>query len=71
MVRLFLFVGLMLLISLPARAADAPAGRWRVSFPVETRNGVVTLNLDGPMSLFSATQKYGLQLALFLPTLLR
>jgi predicted nuclease of restriction endonuclease-like RecB superfamily len=28
------------------------------------------LNLDGPLSLFSATQKYGLQLALFLPTLL-
>lgn len=29
-----------------------------------------TLRLDGPLSLFSATQKYGLQLALFLPTLL-
>lgn len=29
-----------------------------------------TLSLDGPLSLFSATQKYGLQLALFLPTLL-
>jgi len=28
------------------------------------------LNLDGPMSLFSATQKYGLQLALFLPAVL-
>jgi hypothetical protein len=28
------------------------------------------LQLDGPLSLFSATQKYGLQLALFLPTLL-
>jgi len=28
------------------------------------------LHLDGPMSLFSATQKYGLQLALFLPTVL-
>jgi predicted nuclease of restriction endonuclease-like RecB superfamily len=28
------------------------------------------LHLDGPLSLFSATQKYGLQLALFLPTLL-
>jgi uncharacterized protein len=27
------------------------------------------LQLDGPLSLFSATQKYGLQLALFLPTL--
>jgi predicted nuclease of restriction endonuclease-like RecB superfamily len=30
----------------------------------------VCLNLDGPLSLFSATQKYGLQLALFLPVLL-
>ena len=28
------------------------------------------LHLDGPLSLFSATQKYGLQLAMFLPTLL-
>ncbi len=28
------------------------------------------LTLDGPLSLFSSTQKYGLQLALFLPTLL-
>lgn len=28
------------------------------------------LRLEGPLSLFSATQKYGLQLALFLPTLL-
>lgn len=28
------------------------------------------LTLDGPLSLFSATQKYGLQLALFLPALL-
>jgi len=28
------------------------------------------LHLDGPLSLFSATQKYGLQLALFLPSLL-
>jgi uncharacterized protein len=29
------------------------------------------LKLDGPLSLFSATQKYGLQLALFLPALLQ
>lgn len=29
-----------------------------------------TLHLDGPLSLFSSTQKYGLQLALFLPVLL-
>jgi predicted nuclease of restriction endonuclease-like RecB superfamily len=28
------------------------------------------LHIDGPLSLFSATQKYGLQLALFLPGLL-
>ncbi|MCS7270254.1 MAG: DUF790 family protein, partial [Gemmataceae bacterium] len=28
------------------------------------------LQVDGPLSLFSATQKYGLQLALFLPSLL-
>jgi predicted nuclease of restriction endonuclease-like RecB superfamily len=34
-----------------------------------TRNAY-RLYLDGPLSLFSATQKYGLQLALFLPTLL-
>src|SRR5262245_26226447 len=30
-----------------------------------------TLRLDGPLSLFSATQKYGLQLACFLPALLQ
>jgi predicted nuclease of restriction endonuclease-like RecB superfamily len=30
----------------------------------------VLLRLDGPLSLFSATQKYGLQLALFLPAVL-
>ena len=29
------------------------------------------LRLDGPLSLFSATQKYGLQLGLFLPALLQ
>jgi predicted nuclease of restriction endonuclease-like RecB superfamily len=28
------------------------------------------LRLDGPLSLFTATNKYGLQLALFLPTIL-
>ncbi len=32
--------------------------------------GSYTLHLDGPLSLFAATQKYGLQLALFLPALL-
>ncbi len=33
--------------------------------------GAYTLRLDGPLSLFTATQKYGLQLALFLPALLQ
>jgi predicted nuclease of restriction endonuclease-like RecB superfamily len=36
----------------------------------ETPGNSYTLTLDGPLSLFSSTQKYGLQLALFLPTLL-
>ncbi len=30
----------------------------------------IQMHLDGPMSLFSATQKYGLQLAIFLPAVL-
>ena len=33
--------------------------------------GAVTLRLDGPLSLFSSTQKYGVQLANFLPTLIQ
>ncbi|HEV3143150.1 MAG TPA: DUF790 family protein [Gemmataceae bacterium] len=33
--------------------------------------GATLLRLDGPLSLFSATQKYGLQLALFLPWILQ
>ncbi len=36
----------------------------------ETAGNSYTLKLDGPLSLFSSTNKYGLQLALFLPTLL-
>jgi predicted nuclease of restriction endonuclease-like RecB superfamily len=36
----------------------------------ESSGNSYTLKLDGPLSLFSSTQKYGLQLALFLPTLL-
>ncbi|MGF1580064.1 MAG: DUF790 family protein [Gemmataceae bacterium] len=31
----------------------------------------IYLKIDGPLSLFSATQKYGLQLALFLPVVLK
>ncbi len=60
--------------------ADAPA-RYRQLFraikfhrlicEIEfVRKNTYRLRLDGPLSLFSATQKYGLQLALFLPTLL-
>jgi predicted nuclease of restriction endonuclease-like RecB superfamily len=33
--------------------------------------GTTLLRLDGPLSLFTATQKYGLQLALFLPWILQ
>ena len=33
--------------------------------------GTTVLRLDGPLSLFTATQKYGLQLALFLPWILQ
>lgn len=36
----------------------------------QVKKNAYKLRLDGPLSLFSATQKYGLQLALFLPTLL-
>lgn len=35
-----------------------------------TGRDAFALHLDGPLSLFTATQKYGLQLALFLPTVL-
>ncbi len=49
--------------------------RWlkfhRLLYRVEgtTREGY-TLHIDGPLSLFSSTTKYGLQMALFLPALL-
>lgn len=36
----------------------------------ETTGNSYTLTLDGPLSLFSATNKYGVQLAQFLPALL-
>ncbi len=36
----------------------------------EAGRDAYTLTLDGPLSLFSATQKYGMQLANFLPSLL-
>jgi predicted nuclease of restriction endonuclease-like RecB superfamily len=37
----------------------------------QVARGTTILRLDGPLSLFSATQKYGLQLALFLPWILQ
>lgn len=36
----------------------------------ESANNSYIIRLDGPLSLFDATRKYGLQLALFLPSLL-
>lgn len=49
--------------------------RWlkfhRLLYRVEgTMADGYTLHIDGPLSLFSATNKYGLQMALFLPALL-
>src|SRR3954453_11243695 len=41
-----LLSGLVLLAAaLPAPAADGPAGTWRVTFPVQTRNGELNLSL--------------------------
>jgi uncharacterized protein len=37
----------------------------------QVARGTTILRLDGPLSLFTATQKYGLQLALFLPWILQ
>lgn len=42
----------------------------RLVCDIESRDQALLLRLDGPLSLFSATQKYGLQLALFLPAIL-
>jgi predicted nuclease of restriction endonuclease-like RecB superfamily len=42
----------------------------RLICDVQRTSGSYRIRLDGPLSLFNATQKYGLQLALFLPTLL-
>ncbi len=42
----------------------------RLVCEVEKIGAGVQLHLDGPLSLFSATNKYGLQLALFLPAVL-
>lgn len=42
----------------------------RLVCEIESRGQELILRLDGPLSLFSATQKYGLQLAMFLPAVL-
>jgi predicted nuclease of restriction endonuclease-like RecB superfamily len=64
-----------------AHVRGEPPQRWRQLFRLVKFHRLVCeaeptgpdaycLHLDGPLSLFSATQKYGLQLALFLPALL-
>jgi predicted nuclease of restriction endonuclease-like RecB superfamily len=62
------------------RVRGEPAQRYRQLFrqvkfhrllcEVEKEPDGCCLRLDGPLSLFAATQKYGLQLALFLPAIL-
>ena len=66
MSRLFapLLAGLLLLgLTIPATAADGPAGTWKTSFPVQTRNGEVTLSL-----LFMFSEADGKWVADFLDT---
>ena len=44
--RVPVFAGLVVLaFVLPARAADPPAGTWRVTFPVQTQQGQRNLTL--------------------------
>jgi hypothetical protein len=57
-----LLAGLVLLATaLPGRAADPPSGTWRVTFPVQTRNGEVNLSL-----LFMFSESEGKWVADFL-----
>ena len=58
-----ILAGLLLVVAVPARAADSPAGTWKTSFPVQTRNGEVTLSL-----LFMMTEADGKWVADFLDT---
>src|SRR5439155_668679 len=49
-----LLTGLLLLtVSFPARAADPPAGTWRVTFPVQTQRGERSLSL---LMMFSESE---------------
>lgn len=57
-----LLTGLVVLAAgLPARAADPPAGTWRATFPVQTRQGEVNLSL-----LFMFSESEGKWVADFL-----
>jgi len=57
-----LLAGLVLLAAaLPARAADPPAGTWRATVPVQTRNGEINLSL-----LFMFSESEGKWVADFL-----
>src|SRR3954469_4471768 len=60
--RTTLLSGLVLLVTaLPARAADGPAGTWRVTFPVQTRNGELNLSL---LLMFSESEGKGVAASL-------
>jgi hypothetical protein len=48
-----LAVGLVLLAALPSGAAEPPAGTWRLTFPVPTRNGEINLSL---LMMFSESE---------------
>src|SRR5262245_4437368 len=49
-----LLTGLVVLAAvLPTQAADPPAGTWRATFPVQTRNGEINLSL---LFLFSESE---------------
>src|SRR5207237_7902065 len=51
----------MFAIAVPASAADGPAGTWKTSFSVPTRQGEITLNL-----LFMFSESEGKWVADFL-----
>jgi hypothetical protein len=48
-----LFAGLVLVSARPACAAEPPAGTWRATFPVQTRNGELNLSL---LMMFSESE---------------
>lgn len=56
-----ILAGLLLIAVIPARAADSPAGTWKTSFPVQTRQGELNLSI-----LFMITEADGKWVADFL-----